>query len=287
MQSFHLPNLDLYCRDYSQLGQALGVAEAKPAPGELDFLRGVTRPGRFGFGLLEHSDIFFAAAVTSILRPRITLEIGTASGFSAAIIAKAMALRLAESGYDSGAVLVHTIDKNSTFSPDRSKPIGFGIGLMTPELRDRIALHPLRESSYCREIINQGQATLGFIDGNHRHPWPLSDLLQLLGVIESGWILLHDIDLPGLVERVRGVGKTTEVQPVAGAQLIFKHWPGRKISCGNIGGIQVPIEQESLGAFVSRLRQLPGEVSPGSWIKQWRTIDALLDPPPRRRWGWR
>jgi len=287
MQSFSFPNLDRYCRDYSQLGDALGVPGAKPAAGELDFLRHITQPGGFAFGMLTRSDILFAAGVASILRPLMALEIGTASGFSAAIIAKVMALRLAESAHENGAVLVHTIDKSATFSFDRSKPVGFGIELMTPELRDRIALHPLHESSYCRQIVHPGQISLGFIDGNHRHPWPLSDLLQLLGVMGNGWILLHDIDLPGVVERARAAGQATEVEPAAGAKLIFEHWPGRKISCGNIGAIQVPLDLESLGAFVSRLRQLPGEVKPGSWIKQWRAIDALLDPPPRRRWSWR
>src|SRR5690242_8403175 len=98
MQSFHLTNLDRYCGDYSQLSEALGVTGAKPAAEEMEFLRGVTSRGRFSFGMLGSSDIFFAAAVTSILRPRIALEIGTASGFSAAIIAKMMALRLEESG---------------------------------------------------------------------------------------------------------------------------------------------------------------------------------------------
>jgi len=282
MQSFDLTNLDRYCIDYSQLGEALGLAEAKPAPGELEFLRAVTTPRRFDFGMLSPPEIFFTAGVTSILGPRMALEIGTASGFSAAIIAKMMALRLEESGSNNGTTLVHTIDKNATCSFDHSKPIGFGIELMAPELRKRIALHPRCESSCCREVVRQGETTMGFIDGNHRHPWPLSDLMQLLQVMEKGWILLHDIDLPGMVERARAVGQVVECEPDSGAKLIFEHWPGRKISSGNIGAIEVPLDLDSLGAFVQKLRAAPSEVGPRRALKQWRTIDVLVNPPRRR-----
>jgi len=283
MQTFDLPNFDRYCRDYRQLGEALGVAGTKPAPGEVDFLRAVTTPCRFDFGMLSPPEIFFAAGVTSILSPRMALEIGTASGFSAAIIAKMMALRLEESESGNGATLVHTIDKNATCSFDHSKPIGFGIELMAPELRKRIALHPRCESSRCGDIVRQGETTLGFVDGNHRHPWPLSDLMQLLQVMESGWILLHDIDLPGMVERARAAGQAVECAPDSGAKLIFEHWPGRKISSGNIGAIEVPLDLDSLGKFVEKLRAVPSEVGPRRALKQWRTVEALMNPPQRRR----
>ena len=282
MQSFDLPNLDRYCADYSQLSEALGLAEAKPAPGEVEFLRVVTTPHYFDFGMLSPPEIFFAAGVTSILSPRMALEIGTASGFSAAIIAKMMALRLEESGSSNGTTLVHTIDKNATYSFDHSKPIGFGIELMAPELRKRIALHPRCESSRCGDIVRKGETTLGFIDGNHRHPWPLSDLMQLLQVMEKGWILLHDIDLPGMVERARAAEQAVECEPDSGAKLIFEHWSGRKISSGNIGAIEVPLDLDLLGTFVQKLRAVPSEVGPERALKQWRTIDVLVNSPRRR-----
>jgi len=282
MESFQLLSLERYQRDYTSLGEALGVAGAKPAPGELDFLRRVSGPSRFGFGMLEVSEIFFAAGATSILRPRMALEIGTASGSSAAIIGKMIALRLEESGGDDRKPLLHTIDKSATCSFDHSKPIGFGIELITPELGNRIVVHPQCDSSSCGEFVRPGQATLGFIDGNHRHPWPLFDLLQLLQVVENGWILLHDIDLPGTVRRARAAGKAVECDPDSGAELVFRHWPGRKISSGNIGVIEVPPDSDWLGKFVEKLRAVPSEVNPQRALKQWRMIDSLVAAPRRR-----
>ncbi len=283
MESFHLPNLDRYCGDYGRLARALGVADATPAPGELEFLRVVTTPKRFDFGMLSPSEIFFAAAVTSILRPRLALEIGTASGSSAAIIAKMIALRLAESGREISGPLIHTIDKRADYVFDPTKPIGFAIEEMTPELGHQIALHPRRSSLHCREIVGGAEVTLAFIDGNHRHPWPLSDVLQIQALMKSGWILMHDIDLPGLIASALASGQKVEHAPASGAKHVFDYWPEEKIRSGNIGAIKIPADRGSLGDFVARLRDLPAEVSPGSWTKQWRVIDSLMNSPTRRR----
>src|SRR5436190_23349682 len=105
-----ITNLSGYCSAYRRLGDTLGVACATPAPGEVEFLRGVTTRGRFEFGMLPPSDVFFAAAVTSILAPGLAIEVGTASGYSAAIIAKMIALREAQDARSPSGPLVHTID---------------------------------------------------------------------------------------------------------------------------------------------------------------------------------
>ena len=69
-----------YRREYDRLAAALGVEARAPAPGEVEFLSEVTTPGRFPFGMMSGPDIFFASAVASLLRPRLMIEIGTASG---------------------------------------------------------------------------------------------------------------------------------------------------------------------------------------------------------------
>jgi hypothetical protein len=116
--------------------------------------------------------VLFAAAVTSILAPPSAIELGTASGFSTAIIAKIMALREAERGAPGKSPLLHTIDKCADFPPDPTKPIGFAIDLVAPELRERIVLHPLHDSSFarsCRPMANCASLSSTAITGIPGH----------------------------------------------------------------------------------------------------------------------
>jgi predicted O-methyltransferase YrrM len=284
METFEITSAERYCSDYGRLGDALGVASVSPAPSELEFLRSVMRSVHSRLGMLTRSDIFFAAAVTSILHPRVAIEIGTASGSSAAIIAKMIALRQTEAGAVTSEPLVHTIDNKANYVFDATKPVGFAIELMTPELRDRIFVHTRQDSSHCRQLLQAGELTFAFIDGNHQHPWPLVDVLQVQQMMGRGWILMHDVDLPGLIERGVAKGQRVDCAPVYGAKHVFDLWPHEKVRAGNIGVIRIPADRSSLGNFVEKLRALPAEVSHGSWVKRWRLIDSLVNAPRRRRW---
>ena len=139
----------------------------------------------------------------------------------------------------------------------------------------------------CRQLFAAGELTFAFIDGNHRHPWPLVDVLQVQQVMERGWILMHDIDLPDLIERVAAAGQPVDHAPVYGAKHVFDFWPHEKIRAGNIGAIRIPADRSSLVDFVEKLRALPAEVSQGSWSKHWHLIDSLRRVPSRRRWFFR
>ncbi len=276
MTAFEIRDSGEYSTEYPRLAEALGVHGASPAQDEVEFLTDLTRPNRYAFGMLPPPDTFFAAACTSILNPPVAIEIGTASGFSAAVLAKIMALRREQDGSRLDGILVHTIDYKAQAPDDPTKPVGFGIALIAPELLPHIAVHPLKESSRCHELVPPGELAFAFVDGNHRHPWPLLDVLRVQQVIRDGWILLHDIDLPGLTERARAAGEQIAHFPGAGAQHVFDFWPGEKVSGGNIGAIKTPKRQPSLRGFVEKLRGLPAEVSPASWSKRWRDIDELL-----------
>jgi hypothetical protein len=281
VESFHLPDVDRYCSEYGRLGRALGVSNVTPAPGELEFLKWVTS-GRFGFGMLLPSEMFFAAAITSILRPRRAVEVGTASGFSAAIIAKMIGLRLTEEQTELSGPILHTIDKKAHYVADAGKPVGFAIELIAPEISHRIALHPLRDSSHCGELLDGTEVTFAFVDGNHRHPWPLSDVMEIQRLMKSGWILMHDIDLPGEIECAMVAGQPVEQTPASGAKHVFEFWPWERIRSGNMGAIQIPADRRGLDEFLSRMRALPCEVSSGSWGKRWRRIESLTSAPRKQ-----
>lgn len=267
MTTFHLRDAETYRNEYGRLADALGVARTEPAPGEVEFLRAATTPGRFPFGMMPAPDLFFAGGVASLLRPRLTIEIGTASGFSAAVLAKVIALRWQATGGMPNEKFLHTIDLKAEDQRAEVRPVGYAIAEVTPELCEQIGVHPLHDSSFARELVRGGELTFGLVDGNHQHPWPLHDILQLQTLMPHGWILLHDIDLPAIAGGAYA--------PRYGAKHVFDSWPDEKIGAGNIGAVRLPSDRNSLGELSSRLRQLPSEVSPNGWKKCWREIDAL------------
>ncbi len=273
MTTFEILHPEDYLREYPRLGAALGVPDAAPAPGEVEWLTEVTARDWRGIGMLPLPDAFFAAAVASILAPPVLLEIGTASGFSAALFAKMLALREQERGAAGSGPLVHTIDKKADFCFDQTQRVGFVIERVTPELRDRIALHPLHDSALCSSLTKLGDLRLAFVDGNHQHPWPLVDVMRLQCLMTGGWLLLHDINLPALVTGAHARGEVLDFEPNAGAQHVFDFWPGERVKAGNIGAVKVPADPHSLGEMLAKLRALPAEVSAGSWKKRWREIE--------------
>lgn len=284
LASFEITTLQNYREEYPRLAAALGCDGVVPARGELEFLEKIIGTDYRNLGMLPPADIFFAAAVASILAPPMAIEIGTASGFSAAILAKVVALRQAEKGASAGGPFLHTIDYKDRFVVDPRQPVGFAIEKIMPELRDKIAIHPLQDSSFCERLVRQGELSFAFVDGNHQHPWPLLDVLRLQALMSSGWILLHDIDLPGHIARVRAEGNTVDFAPTSGAKHVFDFWPGEKIQAGNIGAVAIPRDRKPFSEMTRKLRSLPSEVSAASWTKRWREIDALEKGFAPRRW---
>lgn len=269
--------LEQYQAEYENLARALGVTGVTPAVGEIDFLREVTAPGRYGFGMLSPPDVFFVAAVTSILGPRRMLEVGTGSGFSTSIFAKVIALRRAAAGFDGAGIFVHTIDrKEEHVDRDVKNPIGFGIGVIAAELSAHIAVHTSQDSSLARELFLPGELPFAFIDGNHQHPWPLFDVLQVVLLMPGeSWILMHDVDLPDAIAAALASGQAVPYPPRFGPKYVFDFWPDEKIRAGNVGAVRVPTRTSSLKKLLARLRQLPSEVSESTWKRRWREIDRL------------
>jgi hypothetical protein len=132
-------------------------------------------------------------------------------------------------------------------------------------------------------LLDGTEVTFAFVDGNHRHAWPLSDVMEIQQLMKSGWILMHDIDLPGQIECAIAAGRLVEQTSASGAKHVFEFWPWEKIRSGNIGAIQIPADRRGLDEFLSRMRDLPCEVSSGSWGKRWRRIESLTSARPTQQ----
>ena len=243
---------------YRQLAEELGRPGKIPPPGEMDFLHAmvdlddVRYPGGIG-----SRDYFFLTALVSILAPRRVVEIGTLTGFSTAIIAAAIHR---QHGRQDG-ITVDTIDTHTVCSIDQTRPIGFEIAELVPDLVSAIRIHTGRESDCVRELARRDEFGLAFIDADHRHPWPLLDVLRLAPFLESGgWILLHDIQLGSYGVAEQEAGRGLEGGTPYGAEWLFDRWPFRKIRSFHIGAIKLPAQKEVLVPFALQLMKQPFEV---------------------------
>ena len=245
---------------YRQLAEELGCPGKIPAPGEMDFLHAmvdlddVRYPGGIG-----SRDYFFLTALVSILAPRRVIEIGTLTGFSTAIIAAAIHR---QHGNKESEITVETIDAHTHCSIDQTRPIGFEIPDLIPDLVSSVRVHTGRESDLVREIASPHEFGLAFIDADHRHPWPLLDVLRLAPYVPSGgWILLHDIQLGTYGKAEREAGKELEGGTPYGAEWLFERWPFRKIRSFHIGAIELPRRQDALIPFALELMEEPFEIT--------------------------
>jgi predicted O-methyltransferase YrrM len=245
---------------YRQLAEELGYPGKIPAPGEVEFLHrmvdldDVRYPGGIG-----SRDYFFLTCLVSILAPRRVIEIGTLTGFSSAIIAAAIDR---QHGATSPPITVETIDADTHCMIDTTRPIGFEIPDLVPDLVSKIRIHSGRESDVVREIAAPGEFGLAFIDADHRHPWPLLDVLRLAPSIQSrGWILLHDIQLGSYGQAERAAGRNLERGTPYGAEWLFERWPFRKIRSFHIGAIELPPCLDALLPFALDLMQRPFELT--------------------------
>jgi predicted O-methyltransferase YrrM len=245
---------------YRQLAEELGHAGKIPAPGEVEFLHkmvdldDVRYPGGIG-----SRDYFFLTCLVSILAPHRVIEIGTLTGFSTAIIAAAIDH---QHGASSAPITVETVDAHTHCSIDTTRPIGFEIPDLVPNLVSKVRIHAGCESDVVREIAAPGEFGLAFIDADHRHPWPLLDVLRLAPYIQSGgWTLLHDIQLGSYGQAERAAGRNLEEGTPFGAEWLFERWPFRKIRSFHIGAIELPPRLDALIPFARELMQQPFEVT--------------------------
>jgi len=254
-------SIEEYGSDYAELALLLGRPQQTPAPGEIEFLQRICGRAVHYEGAIGAEDACFLAATASVLAPLRALEIGTSTGFSAALLGAVLRHRHPTVS----GPLVDTIDLHSRYVLDASKPIGFEIAQIAPASADAVRVHTGRESNIVRELVRPGELRLVFIDADHQHPWPLLDVLRVAPFVQSGgWIVLHDIELGMLAtSRPEGAGGLSFGTP-SGAQWLFESWPFAKISGGNIGAIQLPIDKRELAAAALALLHFPFEIESSS-----------------------
>lgn len=147
------------------------------------------------YGSLTPEEVDWLQQLIVRHRPRNVLEVGTASGLTAGLLAAF----LDEHGGDR----VVTIDHDNTFFGDPTKENGFLIPRVYPSGRIEIDRRPFTLST---AVPTSGEHfEMAFIDANHQHPWPLIDTLCVLPALMGPRVLVHD-DLTIYLEQEKGRG---------------------------------------------------------------------------------
>jgi hypothetical protein len=220
-------------------------------------------------GIVGHADFYFLAAFVSALSPERVVELGTLTGFSAAVLAAAI---IAERGYH-GNPVVETIDP-ATECMVAPEPVGFEIPRLLPEYPGAVRVHSGHDSRILPQLFRAGELAVAFVDANHQHPFPLLDTLRLAPFLRpNAWIILHDITLGTIGAQMRARGEPVPYGAPYGAEMLFDAWPFPKISGGNTGAIQLPKARRDLLPFALCLMRKRFE---GGRARQHRKLRRML-----------
>jgi predicted O-methyltransferase YrrM len=272
-----IKSLDEFESAYGRLAEMLGYVGKTPPAGELAFLAAIAKRRTYYPGTIGPADYLFLTAFVSILAPRRVVEIGTLTGFSAGVIAAALAR---QHGQD-GTSWVDTIDNHAECAIDRKRRTGFEIAEFFSDIASMIRLYTPRDATFVAQLAKRAGLELAFIDADHRHPLPLLDLLRLAPYMQStAWILLHDIQLGTMTRKTLEAGRKTAFEPVYGAEWLFNRWPFRKISRGNIGAVQLPENKTALLPFALRMMSIQfetaGKMAPAVRRALYESLDELI-----------
>ena len=194
-------------------------------------------------GGISDADAAFLRALVLRVAPVIVVEIGVAAGTSSAALLAALDALPPELNR-----WLWSADVRTTCYFDPSHQIGEAVTTIYPEYRSRWIVDGDADARRVRARIPRGLVDLAFVDGDHRHPWPLLDVLHLAPWMQpEAWIALHDIALP----RVHAEFQTF------GAMWLFEAWPGEKIAgegaAENIGAVRLPATLEALVPMATEL----------------------------------
>ena len=173
------------------------------------------------------------------------VEIGTATGFSSALLASVLDAAN-KSGLVDDDFGVVTIDISPQWYVDRSRATGEAAREVAPHLVDHIEFVNPYDASEVPRRFSPDSVQFLFIDANHAHPWPTLDLLLSLPALKPGAaVVLDDINLPLIHPSNHDWGAHhlfygVEVTKEEGAFISDAH--------ASMGRLEVPFDKASFGA---------------------------------------
>lgn len=219
-------------------------------------------------GQISYQDGLFLREAILREMPSLVLEIGTASGFSAASLCHALEVATRSVGGDRQYRVV-SYDCVGYFYADPSKAVGDAArALLDAPLLEHIDFRHPRTASDAVAEFPPDSLPFVFIDANHFHPWPTLDLLALIDVIRPGAsVVLHDINLPLVAPEHQCWGP----HHLFANLDLDKDVPADSAGVPNIGRLRMPDDKAGLR------RQLIGILNAHPWegeVDKWH-LDRL------------
>lgn len=209
-------------------------------------VRSLFPPPKWVRGHISAGDAEALRQLVHDLQPERVLEIGVAAGVSSAVLLTAL-----DALPDAKRRLLYSVDAHHACYFDPSYPTGAVVADLYSEPRSAWVLHTPTDARGIGRELQAGSIDLIFIDADHRHPWPLLDVLHLAPLARpQAWVALHDIALarimPGCQEH--------------GAEWLFTAWPGEKAAgtgtAENLGAVRLPADLGTLVRMARKLLQL-------------------------------
>ena len=141
-------------------------------------------------GAISDKDTLFLSGLVAKIKPRRSVEIGVASGWSSTVLLKTLQQILKPKTQFE----VIGIDLSADLYTDKSRRTGDAVAEIAPETLNNYQL--LTGHLSFDAMPSVGKVDFAFIDAHHMHPWPVIDLIAVLPFLEEGsWIALHDLNL--------------------------------------------------------------------------------------------
>jgi predicted O-methyltransferase YrrM len=204
----------------------------------------VCRPLGWIDGYLSLTDAQFLYDVVAAARPTRLIEVGSASGYSAAVALRALADVDVPLVAADGRPAILSFDIATHCYWDASRRIGGAVTELVPDLAHGVQF--IEGTSLDASALPAASASLAFVDANHEHPWASLDVLLLARVLRPGsWIVLHDVRLGACAELYREITGTAVEWDQRGAQHLYDHWPFERLierisPSTNIAAIRLP-----------------------------------------------
>lgn len=199
-------------------------------------------------GNISQYDSRFLAGLANLGDVKSVAEIGVASGWSSAVLLKALDTL-------PGNRKVTGIDLSEHFYLDKNIPTGRAVEEVVPE---RLESYDLKTGRLAFDVMDEvGAIDFAFIDGHHMHPWATLDMLSLLPHISRQcWVAMHDLNLC-TIERHKHMNR--------GPFYLFYMWPDHKLHSTQeptmIGAVLLEREPQDYLPLLLELLYTPWEVN--------------------------
>ena len=184
-----------------------------------------------GYGSISIDEFIFIDRLIKKFKPRSFLEVGTASGLSAGLIANSLK--------EIECKKFISIDHDNTFFGDKTLPNGFLISQIYQGKDNFVNFKPFKTSIDILDISTDFE--MCFIDANHQHPWPTIDTMMLYPFIKGKKIMIHhDLNLYKLQSKVVGLGP----------KILYDQFPARfrhraRANNGNIFFLNLTLDENT------------------------------------------